>query len=96
MNKPKSSGCNVNVVPTMNRNVHTVFVRIEAPASISIWKVLTRPLFKPGFYFIGTENNNREMATNRPLCTFEKESIVREHCMYKSVWTSFVIEKNFR
>ena len=40
--------------------IHTVFVRIEAPTSISFQKVLTRPLFEPGFYFLNTGNNNRK------------------------------------
>ena len=47
--------------------IHTVFVQIEAPDSISFRKVLTQPLFEPGFYFLDTENNNRKMAANRTL-----------------------------
>ena len=43
------------------------------PASIRAW-----PLFEPSFYFSSTGNNNRKMAADRPLCTFEKESTIRE------------------
>ena len=71
--------------------IHTVCVQIEALASISFRKVLTRPLIEPGFYFLSTGINNRKMvAKDRYALLKGKVSLESTIRMYKSVWTSYV------
>ena len=75
---------------------HTVFVRIEAPASISFWQVLTRPLFEPGLYsnpaFAGRlcpiltyqQNGGRYRSTITTPPDFRRNKIYSsEICLYK-------------
>ena len=90
-------------------HIHTVFPRIEARASISFSRVLYPASIwgRPHLYLFLYSGNlpcvlidsafyrRRVMAASQvvPRGVYEKESVVRGHHIYKTVWTPVIGEE---
>ena len=85
----------------INISTSTVLVRIEAPDSISFWKVLTWPLFEPGLHLSPAAISYvQEIIIGKRLptdpCTLSKRKASLESTICTSLFGHPLLEKNFR